>query len=94
MNTKALSTLFERMDVVCQSSGTYLAIIRPGKTGEVVEKLKSRARLKLKLGTALMKYEYAGASITYVAPNRLVIRLRDSGSLEEVKALLSRLISD
>ncbi|MCD6357595.1 MAG: hypothetical protein DRJ96_00970 [Thermoprotei archaeon] len=92
MGVRALNVLFERIDVVCQTSGTYLAIIRPGRSGEVLEKLKSRARVRLKLGSALVKYEYGGASITYVAPNRLIVRLRDSGTLEEVKALLLKLV--
>ncbi|RLF00894.1 MAG: hypothetical protein DRJ57_00220 [Thermoprotei archaeon] len=92
MGVRTLNVLFERIDVVCQTSGTYLAIIRPGRSGEVLEKLRSRARVRLKLGSALMKYEYEGASITYVAPNRLIVRLRDSGTLEEVKALLLKLV--
>lgn len=93
MSVKALNTLFERIDVVCQTSGTYLAIIRPEKASEVLGKLKDRAKVRLKLGNALVKYEYGRASITYVAPNRLIVRLKDASSLDEAKELLLKLIS-
>lgn len=83
---------FEKFDVVCQTSGTYLALIKPGKEEEVLATLKRKAKVKLKLGDALVKFDYGGNSLTYVAPNRLIIRLKDAGTLREAESLASEIM--
>lgn len=84
---------FEKFDIVCQTSGTYLALIKPGKGEEVLSTLRRKAKVKLKLGDALMKFDYGGNSLTYVAPNRLIIRLKDVGTLREAESLMSEIMS-
>ena len=88
----SLNELFERFEVVCKTSGTYLALIRPGKEKAVLTALNEKAKIKLKLGSALVKYDYSGNSLTYVAPNRVIIKLRDSGSLSDAKALMAEIV--
>ncbi len=83
-----LSKLFERFEVVCQTAATFVAFIREGAQGEVLDRLSSKARQTLKLGSALAKFDYRGNSLTYVAPDRLIVRLKDAGTLEDAKALL------
>jgi len=90
---RELSSYVERIDVVCQTSGAYLALLRPGKVEEVLAKLDRRAKKTLKLGKALVKYEVEDAALTYVAPNRLVIRLRNTGSVKRVEEILAKLLS-
>lgn len=83
---------FEKFDVVCQTSGTYLALIKPGKEEEVLATLRRKAKVKLKLGDALVKFDYRENSLTYVAPNRLIIRLKDVGTLKEAESLMSEIM--
>lgn len=89
----ALDELFEKYDVVCQSAATFLAVIRSGAENEVLRRVGARVEPRLMLGSALVKYEYKGSSLTYVAPNRLIIRLGRPGVLEDAKALLRELVA-
>lgn len=82
---------FEKFDVVCQTSGTYLTLIKSGKEGDVLATLRKKAKVKLKLGDALVKFEYEGNSLTYVAPNRLIIRLKEVGTLKDAENLMSEI---
>jgi len=88
-----LAELIERVEVVCQSAATFLALIRKGCEGEVLRRLESRAKATIKIGAALAKFDYKGHSLTYVAPDRLIVRLKDSGTLEDAKALLAELLA-
>ncbi|MEM1508620.1 MAG: hypothetical protein QXY49_01000 [Thermofilaceae archaeon] len=83
---------FEKFDVVCQTSGTYLALIKPSKEKDVLTTLRKKAKVKLKLGDALVKFEYEGNSLTYVAPSKLIIRLKDVGTLKEAERLVSEIL--
>ncbi|MCS7104170.1 MAG: hypothetical protein NZ954_01210 [Thermofilaceae archaeon] len=89
-----IDKFFERVDIVCQTAATFLATIRKGYEDEVIKRLSRRARQKLKLGSALMKYDYKGQSLTYVAPDRLIIRLNEAGTLEDAKVILNELMRD
>ena len=88
----ALGKLFERVEVVCQTAATFVAYIRDGLQDEVLAKLNAKAKQTLKLGAALIKFDYKGNSLTYVAPDRLLIRLKDAGTLEDAKAVLQELV--
>lgn len=87
-----LEDFFSRVEVVCQTAATFVAFIREGAQSEVLKRISSKAKVSLKLGEALVKFDYSGHSLTYVAPDRLLIRLRDSGTLEDVKSLLLDLL--
>lgn len=87
-----LPKFIKQVEVVCQSAATFLALIESGAEEEVVKRLEAKAKQTLKIGTALAKYDYHGHSLTYVAPDRLIVRLRGSGTLEDAKALLSELL--
>ncbi|MEM1567210.1 MAG: hypothetical protein QW448_04490 [Thermofilaceae archaeon] len=87
-----LEDLFSRIEVVCQTAATFVAFIREGAQEEILRRLSSKAKVSLKLGEALVKFDYGGHSLTYVAPDRLLIRLRDSGTLEDAKELLLKLL--
>lgn len=89
----ALSELIERVEVVCQSAATFLALIKKGSEEEVLKRLEARAKMSIKIGSAMAKFDYKGHSLTYVAPDRLIVRFKDSGTLEDVKALLAELLS-
>lgn len=89
---EALENLFTRVEVVCQTAATFVAFIREGAQERVLAKLSARAKPKLKLGSALTKFDYNGHSLTYVAPDRLLIRLRDAGTLEDARLLLAELL--
>jgi hypothetical protein len=89
----ALSGLIERVEVVCQSAATFLALIKKGSEDEVLRRLEAKAKQSIKIGAALVKFDYKGHSLTYVAPDRLIVRLKDSGTLEDAKALLVEIFS-
>jgi len=88
-----LERYFTRVDVVCQTAATFVAFIREGAQEEVLAKLNAKARPRLKLGGALIKFDYRGHSLTYVAPDRLLIKLQEGGTLSDAKNLLSELLS-
>mgnify|MGYP000157703669 CR=1 FL=1 len=89
----ALPELIERIEVVCQSAATFLALIKKGREGEVLKRLEARAKQSIKIGAALAKFDYKGHSLTYVAPDRLIVRLKDSGTLDDAKTLLAEIFS-
>jgi hypothetical protein len=89
----SLPELVEKVEVVCQSAATFLAMIRKGREEEVLKRLEARARATIKIGAALAKFDYKGHSLTYVAPDRLIVRLKDAGTLEDAKALLAELLA-
>ena len=89
----SLPELVEKVEVVCQSAATFLAMIRKGHEEEVLKRLEARAKATIKIGAALAKFDYKGHSLTYVAPDRLIVRLKDAGTLEDAKALLAELLA-
>jgi hypothetical protein len=89
----SLPELVEKVEVVCQSAATFLAMIRKGREEEVLKRLEARAKATIKIGAALAKFDYKGHSLTYVAPDRLIVRLKDAGTLEDAKALLAELLA-
>ena len=89
----SLPELVEKVEVVCQSAATFLAMIRRGREEEVLKRLEARAKATIKIGAALAKFDYKGHSLTYVAPDRLIVRLKDAGTLEDAKALLAELLA-
>lgn len=83
---------FQSIYVACRSDNSFGAKIRLDKVEEFKRMAESKARVVSNLGGALIKYEYRGAIINFVAPNRLVIKMGRGASLEDAKKLLGELL--
>ena len=87
-----LEEYISNIEVVCQSSSSFLAMVRQGKVEDILKILAEKTKVKLGIGKALIKYEAREASLTFVAPNKLIVRMRDSSTLSDVKKFLEDLL--
>jgi len=87
-----LDEYFTSLEVVCQTSSSYLALARQERVEELLNRIERRMAVRLNLGRLLVKYEDKEASITYVSPNKLIIRMKMPSTLDDVKVFLENLV--
>lgn len=83
---------FQSIYIVCKSSNSFGGKLKPDKVEEFKKKAAEKAEKKSEIAGFLVKYEFKGASISFIPPNSVIIIMKDEASQEDVKNLLNELL--
>ncbi len=86
----AVDEYVESIRVSCTSSRTFTVILKPGKVGEVFDRVMAKGRVVLNLGGAMVRVRFGDVKVTLFRNGRMVLQGIEE---REVKGFLSRILA-